>query len=94
MIRAYLVVGIAGLLALSGVAFWLVDTGYRRGKADCQMEALRIRTEIEAQWIRDADTSALAIKERSDAVAAIDETDAGDAVCLDARSVQRLGKIR
>lgn len=94
MIRAYLAVGIAGVLALSGVAFWLVDTGYRRGMADCQSAALRTRTEIEARWIRDADEITQDNRERSDAVAAIEEADAGDAVCLDARSVQRLGTIR
>lgn len=94
MIRHYLIAGVAGVVALAGIAAWLVDTGYRRGLADCHTEALRTRAEIEAQWIRAADAAAMANQERSDAVAAIDAADAGDALCLPADSVQRLRAIR
>lgn len=94
MLRPYLAAGAVVAVALAGIAMWLVDTGYRRGLADCHAEALRTRAEIEAQWIRDADASAIANQERRDAVAAIDAADAGDTLCLPPDSVQRLRAIR
>lgn len=93
MIRTLIAAGaIFGLLG--SAALWLVDTGYRRGMADCEARADRIRTEIETRWLRDADAIAETNKERDDAVSAIDATDAGPAVCLDAGVVQQLKAIR
>lgn len=93
MLRTLIAGGaIVGLLG--SAAHWLLDTGYRRGMADCQLETQRIRTEIETRWLREADRVAETNKERDDAVAAIDRADAGPAVCLDADSVQRLRSIR
>lgn len=93
MLRS-LAVAAAILAGLGSAALWLVDTGYRRGMADCQLEAVRIRTEIETRWLREADRIAELNKERDDAVAAIDAADAGPAVCLGADSVQQLKAIR
>lgn len=90
----YLIAGGAILGLLGSAALWLVDTGYRRGMADCQLDTQRIRTEIETRWLREADRIAETNKERDDAIAAIDAADAGPAVCLDAGSVQRLRAIR
>lgn len=94
MIRAYLIVGAAGLVLLAGVASWLVDAGYRRGAADCQATALNTRTEIETRWLRDADQIAQTDQERNDAVAATDAADAGDDTCLRGDSLQPLKAIR
>lgn len=90
----YLIAAGAILALLGSAAAWLVDTGYRRGMADCEARADRIRTEIETRWLRDADKIAETNKERDDAVAAIDAADAGADICLDAGSVQRLRAIR
>lgn len=90
----YLIAGGAMLGLLGSAALWLVDAGYRRGMADCEARADRIRTEIETRWLREADAIAETNKERDDAVAAIDQADAGALVCLDADSVQRLRAIR
>lgn len=93
MLRYLLAAGaILGLLG--SAALWLVDTGYRRGMADCQREADRIRTEIETRWLREADRIAETNKERDDAVAAIDAADAGALQCLGPDSVQQLKAIR
>lgn len=93
MIRYLIAIGaIVGVLG--SAALWLVDAGYRRGMADCQLETRRIRTEIETRWLREADAIAETNKERDDAVAAIDQADAGAGVCLDAGVVQRLRAIR
>jgi hypothetical protein len=93
VLRSLIAAG-AIVAALGSAALWLVDTGYRRGMADCQREAIRIRTEIETRWLRDADRIAETNKERDDAVAAIDAVDAGAAVCLGPDSVQQLKAIR
>ena len=90
----YLIAGGAIIGLLGSAALWLVDTGYRRGMADCQLETRRIRTEIETRWLREADDIAKSNQERDDAIAAIDRADAGPDICLDADSVQRLRSIR
>lgn len=90
----YLIAAGAILGLLGSAALWLVDTGYRRGMADCEARADRIRTEIETRWLREANRIATTNKERDDAVAAIDAADAGPAVCLGADSVQQLKAIR
>ena len=92
--RALLLAGLSLLALLGGIAWWLTDAGYRRGMAECQAEAQRVRAEIEARWIRDADRIVEVNKERDDAVAAIDAGDAGPAVCLGPDSLQPLKAIR
>ncbi len=92
--KAQLLAGLSVLALLGGAAWWLGDAGYRRDMAECQAEAQRVRAEIEARWIREADRIVATNRERDDAVATVDAGDAGDDICLGPDSLQPLKAIR
>lgn len=102
--RQYLALGgliPAGLTLLGGTAAWLVGTGYDRARAECAAEALKqsaeiagLRRQIEEGWRAAGDRIAEQRKDLDDAVATVDATPAGSALCLAADSVRALDAIR
>lgn len=92
---------LAGLAMLGSVAAWLVATGFDRAKAECALAAAHqsaeiagLRRQIEEGWRDAGDRIAIRKKELDDAIATVDATPAGDAVCLAADSVRALDAIR
>ena len=92
---------LAGLAMLGGVAAWLDGNGYARAKVECALEASRqageiagLRRQIEEGWRDAGDRIAQQRKELDDAVAMVDATPAGDAVCLAAERVRALDAVR
>lgn len=91
----------AALLGLGGVAAWLDHAGYSRAKAECALAAARqtaeiatLRRKIEESWRTAGDRINTKRKELDDAVAAVEASSGGGAVCLPADSVRALDAIR